>query len=495
MNTKAVKSIFISLKTQDKKIVLLKYIIYALLLFIILTAIYTSFMMNLGDRSLWLDEAMLAYSFTKRSLDNLTSDILEWIQSAPVLYLYIVKIITIIFGNTEFILRIWSFISFIFLLSFSYYILKKVLNTRYPLIGVALMSNMAILFRYSNEFKPYMCDCSVVLFVIILYYLYHEKKVSKCIFCFSFVPIIWLSNPGCFFIASVLLIEFTDSLIKKNFSQMRFVTILGIIIFISFILHYFHWLNPVMDAGEMAEYWKNKNFSLIPTDYSHIEKQKTLIQELFIYFGYYKYLIFIIVSLGFFINLCIERNRFVNVIYGGIIITLFASILGVYPVQDKLYLFLYPLLAILFFFFLGKSFSDNLVSNIVILAISFVILFSLNGILYYRNFENIYINNEETNQAIDSTGNNIKKNDKLHLYFSSVPRFCYKNKYDTISLAPFEHNVILGKGFFSGGKNRNDIKLITNEDSVYILASHSNGFASEKIVPLVDSLKTMDIWN
>ena len=48
----------------------------------------------LTGRTLWLDEGMLAWSFTQRSLTNLISKPLEWMQSAPALYLYIVKIIT-----------------------------------------------------------------------------------------------------------------------------------------------------------------------------------------------------------------------------------------------------------------------------------------------------------------------------------------------------------------------------------------------------------------
>ena len=78
---------------------------------IIVSGIIVSILMNCVGRTLWLDEAMLAFSFSKRSLLELTNGVFEWDQSAPVLYLYCVKILTLLFGNTEAVLRSFSVFS------------------------------------------------------------------------------------------------------------------------------------------------------------------------------------------------------------------------------------------------------------------------------------------------------------------------------------------------------------------------------------------------
>ena len=65
-----------------------------------------SIRMNFVGRSLWFDEAALAWSFSQRDLLHLTSEGLELVQAAPVGWLYLLKMITLIFGNTDFVLRV-----------------------------------------------------------------------------------------------------------------------------------------------------------------------------------------------------------------------------------------------------------------------------------------------------------------------------------------------------------------------------------------------------
>lgn len=55
------------------------------LIFLVITLMgaVTSIFMNFVDRSLWLDEAALAYSFSTRTFWNLWNGSLENVQSAP----------------------------------------------------------------------------------------------------------------------------------------------------------------------------------------------------------------------------------------------------------------------------------------------------------------------------------------------------------------------------------------------------------------------------
>ena len=145
---------------------------------IVVLGIITSINMILTKRSLWLDEAAFAYSFSQRNLFNLTFGAFEWEQIGPIIYLYIVKIITIIFGNSEITLRLFSFVSYILLILLTYFISKKMFKFKYPLISSAFISSMGFILMYSNEFKPYLFDAVVCLFVILMYYFYKRKKLN-----------------------------------------------------------------------------------------------------------------------------------------------------------------------------------------------------------------------------------------------------------------------------------------------------------------------------
>lgn len=56
-----------------------------------LTGVFVSIYMNFVNRSLWLDEASLAYSFSTRTFWNLWDGVLEKNQSAPLGWLYFEK--------------------------------------------------------------------------------------------------------------------------------------------------------------------------------------------------------------------------------------------------------------------------------------------------------------------------------------------------------------------------------------------------------------------
>jgi uncharacterized membrane protein len=129
-------------------------------------------------RSLWLDEAALAVSLTNMELWTAPySAFVEYSQSAPLLYLYIVKAITLAFGNSETTLRVFSLFSYLAMLAVLYRLCADALHIRHPLACVAFVACLPILTRYANEFKPYMCDCLAVLCVLYAFHLYDAGRI------------------------------------------------------------------------------------------------------------------------------------------------------------------------------------------------------------------------------------------------------------------------------------------------------------------------------
>ena len=473
----------------DRKEQYIKYGVNTLLFIFTLLAIYTSFNVLLTNRSLWVDEAMLAYSLTERGLGNLTSGVFEWVQSAPVIYLYVVKIITLIGGNSEFTLRLWSFIAYIGILFCSYYISGAILRVKFPLMAVAFISNLPSMIYFASEFKPYITDVLSIMLVIIFYYRYQEKKINLYVLAVIYAFILWLSNPCCFFIAGIWGLDSVNCIIRKEYKEIKKYILAGLIIFVSFIVYYLYWLKPVIDAGDMTEYWENSNFCLVPTSMEDVYGISTSIKEILYTLNEYRFIILGVVLIGAIYNIFVEKNKYINRILGGLFITLVASWLGMYPVTSRLYLYFTPLLVILFFFYIDKLYSKKKVLNAIVLAVSLFFVFSTKGFIFYHNKDNHYRILNETNPALDYIEDHVRSGDKVFIYNYAVPGFYYKyrDKTDKASIGSYKNNVILAEVALLKYSNTNDLDTIVNNTPIYILTSHSAN-NTVNMNPLIDSL-------
>ena len=93
----------------------------------------------LYNRSLWLDEAFLASSFTTRSLAGLF-DPLDYHQLAPFGFLAAVKFFVMIFGNSEHALRLFPLLCGIISVPLFYKAANKYINSKAVLISTALFA-------------------------------------------------------------------------------------------------------------------------------------------------------------------------------------------------------------------------------------------------------------------------------------------------------------------------------------------------------------------
>ncbi len=245
-------------------------IIWALSLLMICLSFYLVFLLYATNRSLWLDEAMLAFSFTERSFGDLAKGEFLWNQGPPILYLYTVKIITELFGYTEFTLRVFSLFSYILALFLAYKVLEKVFKIKYPIAGVAFLSSMTILLYYANEFKPYMTDLLSVLVILYLYYLYSEKYFNLNFLLLIFAIFPWLSYITIFFIGGVLSYEFIKNAIDKNIKKTINIAAGGLLIGLSFIVNYVVWIKPVAGNEFLIGFFLDYNFPLLPLSLSDI---------------------------------------------------------------------------------------------------------------------------------------------------------------------------------------------------------------------------------
>lgn len=425
----------------------MKFLINLIFAALAAAAAAVSLRLLFSGRSLWLDEAMLAWSVSKRGLGSLVSTPLDLMQSAPVLYLYAVKLITLIFGNSEVTLRVFSFVSYLGVVVLSYFLSAR-LKIRYPLAVCAAVSGCGILLKYSCEFKPYMTDAFAVLLVILLYSLYKSGRLSLAALTAFYVILPWLSNPACLFIAGIYIFEFFG-----NIRRPVKIIISGCAVLASFAVYYWFWLHPVIADGGMSAYWADMRFPLRFWS----ERARELLKILASPVG----IIALIAVFSGIKAVLFTKKPEVIISAIGVFMCFAASAAGLFPVAERLWLFVYPLAIILAFeFFRFGSAAEILVS--------FALIFSVSGICDYISPESVYVEGDNLNPIVDYLEG---KDEFVYVYVHSVPGYCYRMKYKV------PENVMLGDGYFESYNP--DIEKITAHDRGYIVVSHQIGHRTD----------------
>lgn len=441
----------------------------------VLACVYCSVKMNVVGRTLWLDEAMLAISFNKRSFLELCMSPLEWNQSAPVGYLLVVKAIISLLGNSEFMFRLFSIVAYVLLLAVFYVVVRKIVELPYPMLCTAGLANVAFLLEYSNMFKTYICDALCVMLVLLLYYFYQEQNLKFWMLCAAYFILIWFSNPVAFFAGGVVAYEVLRAMWKRDKAKFWRGIILGVTICVSFLIMYLVWLRPTIATTNLSEFWEGYEFPFWIGSMEELRSFFELIAFVTRGTGPLWKIILLLAVLAVVINVLFVRNDYVWAITIGIMITLVASHFGFFPMSDRLFLFLIPILVLLAVFtvkwllHLGVRPEYGKPCMAVVLV---VFLVTGTGFAWYH--EGIaYRDGEEANESISYIQENITKDDLIYVYYPAIPVFQYKMGYDTTSVCGFEDNVYLGHGFFcKDGGSPEDIEYISGQEGIYVLFSH-----------------------
>lgn len=126
-------------------------------------------------QSLWLDEAFLAFNVLRRDFSALAQP-LDYNQSAPVGFLYLVKAMTRVGGNSEYALRFLPLLFSLIALPVFYQIAKKLLPRGAALLAFFLYCFCFPLIRFASEFKQYACDAALTVALLYGYLKWQENR-------------------------------------------------------------------------------------------------------------------------------------------------------------------------------------------------------------------------------------------------------------------------------------------------------------------------------
>lgn len=157
----------------------------------------------LADRSLWLDEAMLALNIVSRSFAALLQP-LDYAQGAPLGFLMLEKLAVTLWGPNETALRCVPFLAALGALVAFHFLAQRVLPRRDALLALALFALSPALVYYAAEVKQYALDacCTTLVLLTALQVDAHPQRHSAgALFAALGAIAVWLSHPAVFVLA------------------------------------------------------------------------------------------------------------------------------------------------------------------------------------------------------------------------------------------------------------------------------------------------------
>src|SRR5262245_21844618 len=188
---------------------------------VILVGILLRFQILLINNSLWLDEASLSFNILSRNFWEVTKSPDPNIPNAPILFLWLVKSITITSNASEMSLRFVPFLSASAALIGFFFCSKEVLCKNGAIIAVIFFAFSTELISYAAEAKQYSTDVLVSVVVTYLgFRLLSGPSALETISCI-FLPtiLIWLSYPTPFLPSAVGIVGISQALANKDTRQ------------------------------------------------------------------------------------------------------------------------------------------------------------------------------------------------------------------------------------------------------------------------------------
>jgi 4-amino-4-deoxy-L-arabinose transferase-like glycosyltransferase len=108
-----------------------------------------------ADNDFWIDEAMLIQSVFTRTFTGIVSAPPDYSQSSPLGYLFLLKIFSLVLGNTEFAVRLPAVLANFGLMFFAYRIAKDLIRSKSPLFYAGTAVLCIVLVDYGTQAKQY----------------------------------------------------------------------------------------------------------------------------------------------------------------------------------------------------------------------------------------------------------------------------------------------------------------------------------------------------
>lgn len=391
----------------------------------------------LFNRALWLDEAFFANNIVDRTFFELFIPPLEYSSHImPPGFLAMVKLMIILFGNSDLILRLFPLICGIISLVLFYQVAKIYISAQAVPLALFFFAISDSLIYYSSEFKQYSNDVMIVLILLILAdYLRTSPLTVAKLLLLTIVGslVLWFSHPAVFILATIGIYLLFVHYSTKTWKPVINLTIVYAIWLLNFAVLYFFIIRVETPANQwLQQFWTLEN-AFMPFPLS-IHGIHWLTENFFKMFNYpvgFKQaglagVLFILGGVVLF-----TKNRLTLLLLGlPLLLALGVSFFHQYPFSGRLLLFLTPALYLLTAEGLTKIRIDlpvhypNWVGTLTpIVLLAFILLnYPVIKTLSHWNAPRVA---QETKPLFQYVQQHRQKTDTLYLYYWAEPAFRY----------------------------------------------------------------------
>jgi Dolichyl-phosphate-mannose-protein mannosyltransferase len=441
----------------------------------------------LTGRSLWADEAMLALNIVNRNFAGMFKP-LDYDQGAPIGFLLVEKLFNSVLGKNELALRLFPLIIGLISLWLFYLLLKRITSVA---SGAGLLTALALfafnprLVYYSSEVKQYILDVAVTILLLLLVAPVFNTSPRKKDFAgltLAGLIALWFSHPALFVLAGIGLTLVAIYLKKRDYSNLRLVIGIGLLWILDIIFLYWLILKDISQNAYMREYWQGAFLPMPP--WSDPGWFPTAIHEnIGIQFGipYAVWFVFLIMLIGW-VGLLFQNQNYAIAFACILLVTLTASALGLYPLFERMILFLIPIGLILIGStiqaFYQKLQKYQILSTLAVLLLAGYLIYgpvstSIANFVAPKYFEHI-------RPSMDFVRDSWKEGDRIYVSYGALPAFRF--------YAPFYGLENISYEFGRREDYKNPQNILSQLDSfkgqprVWILLSHvyENGDFNEK---------------
>jgi hypothetical protein len=384
-----------------------------------------------ANRSLWLDEAMLALNIINRSFAGLAQP-LDDNQGAPLGFLLVQKLLTVLLGNADYVLRIFPLICGLSSIWAMYALAKRIFVERAAIIAAVILfafSDRHI--YYSSEVKQYSSDvfiCLLLLQVIARTFDRNPFRQHFVLLAASGTAALGFSHSALFILAGGGSTLGAHFILKRDWSSTIKLGCVAAVWCISVLSLYFISLRYLSANTELLDYWSHAFMPLPPwRDWGwFIETSRSVMSHTI---GLPHKLAVALLAIGA-ISICVRRWQYGLMLFLPILLTLIASALHKYPFSDRLILFLIPIMLLIIAESIGRTQSvfdglkrfSRMGFPVALGILAWVAVSPAYSAVRHLRHPRVV---EEIKPIVSYLSEHAQWNDVVYVYYGSAPAFRY----------------------------------------------------------------------
>ena len=307
-----------------------------------------------SERSLWIDEAMVALNIVERTPARLLEP-LDRNQGAPVGFLLATKASVGLFGPTEYALRLPAYLASLVGLGAFGFAVHRLLPPSAALLALALFASSPHLVSYAAECKQYSSDAAFAAVLLALgapFFLGPVRRRNWLAFGSVGAVSVWCSHPALFLLAGIGVSLFSMAIVHRDRSRILGLVLLGGSWLLSFAAVYFVNLRHLGHNDYLIQYWAG-HFAPLPTSRSglvwFVDHALGFLHEPAGVSGGHRIAGLFVGLVGIVGVIALARiRRWLVVAFGvTVVFTLVSSGLYLYPFAGRLLLFLVPMACVI----------------------------------------------------------------------------------------------------------------------------------------------------